>query len=80
MFTNHIVLIKLGTLGVCKQTTFRCSISVTIFSVLTWDTFFAVYRDIKTSSLNTDILKINRDGYGRPLGSKGFQMYRKVSK
>ncbi len=38
MFTNHIVL-KPGTLGVCKQT-FRCSISVTIFSVLIWDTYF----------------------------------------
>ncbi len=41
MFTNNIVL-KHGTLGVCKQNTFRCSISVTVFSVLIWDTFFAV--------------------------------------
>ncbi len=42
MFTNHIVF-KSGTLGVCTQNTFRCSISVTMFSVLIWDTFFAVY-------------------------------------
>ena len=42
MFTNQIVL-KSGTLGVRKQNTFRCSKSVTIFSVLIWDTFFAVY-------------------------------------
>ncbi len=45
MFTNHIVL-KSGTLGVCKQNTFRCSISVTLFSVLICDTFFAVYATI----------------------------------
>ncbi len=38
VFKIHIVL-KSGTLGVCKQNTFRCSISVTIFSVLIWDTF-----------------------------------------
>ena len=37
MFTNHIVL-KSGTLGVYKQNTFGCSISVTIFSVVIWDT------------------------------------------
>ncbi len=39
VFKIHIVL-KSGTLSVCKQNTFRCSISVTIFSVLIWDTFF----------------------------------------
>ncbi len=42
MFTNHIVL-KPGTLCVCKQNIFGCSISVTIFSVLIWDIFLAVY-------------------------------------
>ncbi len=39
VFKIHIVF-KSGTLGVCKQNTYRCSISVAIFSVVIWDPFF----------------------------------------
>ncbi len=57
MFTNHIVF-KSGTLFVYKQNTFRCSISVTIFSVLIWDTFFAVIdsKALPTEEQNTSII------------------------
>ena len=52
MFTNNIVL-KPGTLGVCKQNTFRCSISVTIFSVLIWDVFFTVSIGLDSTGIWT---------------------------
>ncbi len=38
-FNTTWILNTSGTLGVCKRNTFRCSISVTIFSVLIWNIF-----------------------------------------
>ncbi len=52
MFTNHIVL-KPGTLDVCKQNTFRCSIN---FQCSNLGHFFAVYVWMSSNWVQTIIL------------------------
>ena len=55
VFKIHIVL-KSGPLGVCKQNTYRCPISVIIFSVIIWDTIFAVLFNYRMVEIITFVI------------------------